>query len=466
MRAVPRLRMFLCRFVVVTLSVLCAAGAGVSYGQGAAAPPARTGAVPDVERYFPFRLGDSWTYDWRTQGRKQELRKSVRTRVFDGTEFINAEVAYRLVSDDGSYHLYTVANGTLAIHSSSEEGRLLFYDPPIVLVAPDLKTGERRVVEHADLRRKWTTTLVGFEDVTVPLGTFKQCVKIRLEMESPEYVSDSYHYFAPDVGLVAYRYRLENVASKATEIQIEAELRLARLGGVQVSLMTDLAKLRQGSSTAPPGQDDRAARDQLRRAIDGRYTWDEKFTGFRGDFQYVEDGKSPVDGNFAVDRDLTVSISATNESIRSILRNEISSFVSYRKFNPFDLAYGGTSFRRVSAGTNNTDVQIVAEGDPMGTTYMLRNGEIVSLGRSVGRLRYVAHELQKLKTDDGRTITAEYEVVFLSNEDQTQVSSEHTYDTYAKIGDYWLPTGRKSIRTARGQKTTTIELRLTNLKLQ
>ena len=45
------------------------------------------------------------------------------TRTFDGTSFLDDRVGYKLVSDDGAYHLYTYDDGVLSIHSSSEAGR-------------------------------------------------------------------------------------------------------------------------------------------------------------------------------------------------------------------------------------------------------------------------------------------------------------------------------------------------------
>jgi len=45
-------------------------------------------------------------------------------------ELIGDAVGYKLVSDDGAYHLYTYEQGQAGIHSSSEAGRLFYYDAP------------------------------------------------------------------------------------------------------------------------------------------------------------------------------------------------------------------------------------------------------------------------------------------------------------------------------------------------
>jgi hypothetical protein len=131
-----------------------------------AAAPAATGADLVGSRkawdsYFPFRLGDSWTYDRRSDGPLAASTAAVRTRTFDGTSFLNDSVGYKLVSDDAAYHLYTFVHGTIAIHSSSDAGHLLSYDQPVELAAPGMIVDRPVTVAHPDTGRTWHTTLNG-----------------------------------------------------------------------------------------------------------------------------------------------------------------------------------------------------------------------------------------------------------------------------------------------------------------
>ncbi len=420
------------------------------------------GTPGPYDRYLPFRLGDSWTYDWHTEGRREPTHTVARTRVFEGTEFIGGSFGYKLVGDDGSYYVYTLRNGVLSLHASSEAGRILYYEPPIPLATPTLQPGQPLVTVNPDTQRKWKTTLLGTEDVTVPLGTFKGCLKIRLEMESPEFVSDSYHYFAPNVGLVAYQYTLLSADRKTTEAKVDARLKLARLAGIPISKMEDVARLEGAGTVRLAGADDPNARAILKRAIESRYTWDEKFPGFRGDFEYVEEGKLPVRGSFSVDKDLNVKVTAPTEAAKVQLASQISSFLSHRRYHPFDIDYAGASFRKGTTGPGG-ETEILAEGDTMGTSYIVRKGEILRVARSAGRVRFVADNLSQLRIEDGRYIAVEYELTYFSNEDQRQISKDTLVDAYSKVGSYWLPVGRKSVRTERGQKAAAFDLRLTNL---
>jgi hypothetical protein len=248
------------------------------------------------------------------------------------------------------------------------------------------------------------------------------------------------------------------------EIRIDAQLRLARLSGIQISKTADLERLFKNVEETPEGADDAEARKLFKRAGENRYTWDEKFPGFQGDFEYIEEGQAPIGGSFLVDRALNVKIQAPNEAARALLRNEISAFISHRKYNPFDVIYADAVFVRGPSGAKGeTEVQV--QGDTMGTAYTLWKDEIIRVARAYGRVRFLSNNLANIRTETGRYITVEYDLNYFSTEDQSSISTEKYSDSYSRIGNYWLPTGRKTEKSARGKSTTTILLKLTHLKI-
>jgi len=415
-------------------------------------------APASYERYFPFRLGDSWSYDWTIQESGRPPRTVDRTRTFESLDFFGARYAFKLVADDGNWHTYSLTDGVLAIHASSEDGRIFNYEPPVVVFAPDLQPGQSRVTENPETQRRFTATFVGFEDAALPLGTLRGCLKLRLQMASPDYVSDSWQLFAAGVGLVAYRYELKSPAG-ATLVKVDSKLRLARLGGVLVSRAEAAAALAERETLDLGGRDDPEARAALKRATERRYTWDAKFPGFRGEFEYAEQGKPAVRGSFAVDAALNVKVQAPSEAAQALLRSQISSFIAHRRHKPFEQEYARTAFRKGRALPDG-ELEVLADGDAMGSSYRLRKDEIASVGRSVGRLRFVATNLRHLTTDDGRSIATEYELSYYSNQDGSSISSERTTDTYQKLGGYWLPFGRRVTRTAAGKPAGGFELSL------
>jgi hypothetical protein len=411
------------------------------------------------DEYFPFRLGDSWTYDWQTQGPLAVPGIAVRTRSFDGTSFVSDSIGYKLVSDDGTYHLYTLDAGRLTVHSSLEHGRYFDYEPPVVVAAPDLRVGQPRVADQKDGRR-WTTTLLGLRTVTVPMGTFDRVIAVQLEMSGPDYVSAATHYFARRVGLIAYDYTLRAPDGKPLLV-VHAQLRLARLGGVNVTTAADLAGV---SVRADIPKEDRSLRDRLRSALTRRYVWDAGFPGLRGDVALHESGKPPVNGSFAIGPDLSVTVEAADAGARGALRHEISSFVTHRKPMDFDLTYADTTF--VTRATRpDGAVVIVAANDPLATTYTIRDGDVLEMGRSMGRVSYLARERSRLSTDDGRAITIEYDVLYTSNETGETLSTERTRESYVRLGRYWVPESRLVDVATSGGPSAVRSLVLSNLRL-
>jgi len=416
-------------------------------------------AIGRVDAYLPFRLGDSWTYDWRQAFAGGSGETVSRTRSFESLEFVGPDLAYRLVDDDGNYNVFSLKDGVLRLHSSSEGGRVLYYEPPVVLVAPDMTIGTPRVTENPDTGRTWRASLLGFEDVEVPLGRFTHCLKLRLEMESAEHSSRSDYTFAERVGLVAFAYELRDRVGGRLEASIDSGLRLARLAGIPIASPADLARLAGADTIRLGGRDEPEARALLKQATEARYTWDVGFPGFAGTFSERRDGSAPVSGRFTVDASLAVHVEAGSEADRARVSSQLSSFLSHRKLHPFDEAYGTASFRLGAREADGTR-EVLADGDTMGTRYRIKDGEILSVGRSVGRVRFEARNLKQIWTGDGRYITVEYELVYFSNEDGRQLSSERIQDSYARFGGYWLPTGRRSVRTEAGREVGRLQLEL------
>ncbi len=415
--------------------------------------------APNWNDYFPFRLGDSWTYDWKSAGPMAGGGSTTRTRAFEGTSFLSKSVGYKLLSDDGTYHLFTFENGVLAIHSSLESGRYFDYDPALVIASPDVRVGEPLTTTQTTGGRTWTTTLLGLERVEVPLATFERTLAIRVEMRGNDFASTATHYFAPRVGLVAYRYALRDVETGVELLAVDARLRLARLGGVNVSSIGDLGRMTTRSAVP---SEDRGLRQQLQAAMERRYTWGADFGGFRGRVELVESGKATIHGTFVVNPDLSVKVDASDEASRAVLRNELSSFVTHRKPTEFDVTYAETTFVQKATDAGG-GVVLVAAGDPLLTTYTVNKGEIVEMGRSMGRVSYQAREKAKLKTDDGRLITVEYDVTYRSNETQATIATEHTWDGYTRLGHDWVPQSRRVNREEAGKSSLTRQLTLTDL---
>ena len=407
--------------------------------------------------------------------RCRPLLAAVKVRglsVYDPHLLINGHVMPKNVSEVGGRH-HGIAGGNLraavfGVNDGLVSNACLILGvsgaapdaSAVVLAAPGMIVGRPVTVAHPDTGRTWHTTLNGLEDVSTPLGKFERCLVITLEMQGPDFSSRATHYFAPRAGLVAYKYHLRDSHDGRALLDIDAVLKLARLAGTNIASLSDLDAIRDASL---PAGEDRDVRELLRRALMKRYTWDAQFPGFRGSWELAEPGRAPVAGEFVVTANLTVTVEAPDDAARATMRNEISSFITQRKEVPFDTAYAETTFARSATRPDGT-VVVIATNDPLATTYTIKGDELVEVSRSVGRLSYTARDRQKMSTEDGRTLTVDYDVVYTSNQNHAQVAVEHMQDTYAKLGSYWVPTGRKIERTEAGRPPTRREIALTALR--
>jgi hypothetical protein len=318
------------------------------------------------------------------------------------------------------------------------------------------------VTPQTDGTRTFKTTVLGLEDVSVPLGTFPRSLTVRLDMEGQDYSSETVSYFAPRVGLVAYRYLLREAGSRRELLRVDARLRLARLSGVNIARAEDVDRL-SASARADVVPEDRNVREMLRTALEHRYTWDASFPGFTGEAALVQEGREPGRARFTVEPDLDVRVEGGDSATRAALRDEISSFITQRKPLSFDVTYGETTFVRRAVRPDGAHV-IAAAADPLSTTYTVRNGELIEVSRSVGRVSYIARDRRKLTTQDGRTLAIEYDVLYVSNETGAEIAVERTSDTYTELSGYWVPTGRQVERRSPGQPPATRRLTMSNLR--
>lgn len=138
-----------------------------------------------IAEYYPLGQGDTWTY--------RDSEGAWRDTVA-GTETINGVEAVKVQRDDGSYILVTNSSGrTLYKQYDQENGgwEQMVYSPDLAFTSSKMSVGDRHPFSSTVT---WTdsdgntdtatvsgeTTLEGFEDVTVPAGTFSQCLRLKI----------------------------------------------------------------------------------------------------------------------------------------------------------------------------------------------------------------------------------------------------------------------------------------------
>jgi hypothetical protein len=142
----------------------------------------------NIAEYFPLGQGDTWI--WEYDGDE--------TQTISGTETINGVVTAKRIDEDGDYELFTNSNG-ITLYKNYDADDLegcgwsqSVFTPPITATPAEVSIGAKYTsnftTNYTNCRgeSKTTTssmefTVEGIEDVTVPAGTFKDCLKLKMK---------------------------------------------------------------------------------------------------------------------------------------------------------------------------------------------------------------------------------------------------------------------------------------------
>lgn len=143
------------------------------------------GCLPDRD-FMPLAIGNRWDYrltydDGRTDQVRLELTGRDSEKTWSGTD---GRIGCRWSKEDG-------------IISVQQEGTRIY----LLWLPPTRGVGWWTVLRQGE--RVWCR-VVGRETVTVPAGTFQDCVAVV--MEEPGGRTEFRHWFAPDVGWVRYSW--------------------------------------------------------------------------------------------------------------------------------------------------------------------------------------------------------------------------------------------------------------------
>jgi hypothetical protein len=191
-----------------------------------------------IAEYYPLGQGDTWTYR-NSEGSRQDT--------VAGTETIDGVQAVKVQRDDGSYILVTNTNGITQYKEYQQENggwEQMVYSPPLSISSSEMSVGDRHTfrstMTYSDsggftdtATVSGETTLEGFEDVTVPAGTFSQCLKLKttLTFTFPEgsFTIEVTVFLAKGVGEVK---NIDQSTDDGVVVTETTELLSATVGGV------------------------------------------------------------------------------------------------------------------------------------------------------------------------------------------------------------------------------------------
>jgi hypothetical protein len=208
--------------------------------------------------------------------------------------------------------------------------------------------------------------------------------------------------------------------------------------------------------------DQSSARDLFQAAYENRYTWDSNFPGYAADVE-LKQGDEIYAAKVRINQDLSVDVTdIDNEEVKESLYTQMRDVVTHRKRKSFEQAHGANTFSLGETDSTGA-VDILVQGDAMGSNYQVRDNQISRVSRVMGRMAFVIHHKASLDTGEGY-ISAKYTAVFRNPQTDQVIRQMEFEDTYEKIGDYYVMTRQIVHSNEQGQKTTT-EINFSNIKL-
>lgn len=204
------------------------------------------------------------------------------------------------------------------------------------------------------------------------------------------------------------------------------------------------------------------ARNLFQAAYENRYTWDAGFPGYAADVE-LKQGEEVYTGKIRINGDFSVEVSEIDdEEVKESLYTQLRDVVTHRKRNTFEKAHGANTF---SLGEQDETgaVEILVQGDAMGSNYKVRNNQISLVSRVMGRMAFVIHHKASLDTGDGY-ISSNYTAVFRNPQTNQVIRQMEFEDTYEKVVDYYVMTHQVVHVNEQGKKSTT-EINFSNIKL-
>jgi hypothetical protein len=205
-----------------------------------------------------------------------------------------------------------------------------------------------------------------------------------------------------------------------------------------------------------------SARELFRAAYENRYTWDDNFPGYSADVE-LKQGSEVYTGKVRINRDLSVEVTGIeDEQVQESIYTQLRDVITHRKRSQFEQSHGKHEFN-LGKSDENGGVEILVQGDAMGSNYKIRGTEICQVSRVMGRMAFTIDTYESLSTKEGYLATR-YDAVFRNPQTNEVTAVLKFEDFYQKVGDYYVMTKQIVQDYKQGVRTTT-EFNFSNVKL-
>ena len=205
------------------------------------------------------------------------------------------------------------------------------------------------------------------------------------------------------------------------------------------------------------------ARDLFQTAYENRYTWDDNFPGYTANLE-LKQGDEVYTGQIRVNSDLSVEVTGIeDEKVKESAYNQMRDIITHRKRSSFDKAHGKNTFK-LGEEDHTGAVEILVQGDAMGSNYKVRGEEICQVSRVMGPMAFTINTQESLQTPDGY-VSVKYNAIFRDSKTDELRGKREFEETYEQFGDYYLPTRQVIHGVDKGDNQVATEFNFSNIKL-
>lgn len=212
---------------------------------------------------------------------------------------------------------------------------------------------------------------------------------------------------------------------------------------------------------------DSAAEELLRDARARRWVFpDEKFHGFRANVVLRDDARAFTGKlEFKSVREMSFDLPGAGEDTLGWLRGVLAMNVAHRLQRTGGMPVPTDFPVRFEAGAENAlGPKIVFEGDPLGSSYRIRDGIITEVHRQMHGSLFTITTLEVVAGADGRTMPKHYVVTYFDPDTKAINGVAQYTEHYTDVNGIYLPTHIRVIETS-GTTTTVRAIELNDVTL-
>lgn len=205
--------------------------------------------------------------------------------------------------------------------------------------------------------------------------------------------------------------------------------------------------------------DDPQARALLHNATERSYRLPSDFPGFAAQIAVQIDADTWT-GSVAgrTPQQISVTLDDESEFAREWAQNELRSIIGHRWPTPFEQRDGRYTLT-ADMTPHPLGPRIDLHGDPLRSHYRVRDGQIRLVHRTMGEQSFTITMLGHTHLPDGRTLPAQFVVVFRAAEGKALLRTDAYIDTFTDVAGCWLPAWRRVVRQdADGMRVATLAL--------